>query len=619
MKKVFLPLFSLCLLLAGCETQEIEKPDLVDAGSFLTVRIMTDKASPATKADGPDYTQGNGEYLDGSPKENKISSAILFFFNATNEAQAIASDNGKNRSWFHIENFDDDESTGPNHNETVEKITVPITVRPEGETLPTQVLAVLNPTEGILKLKDSNPGPDLRTLLALVEDYEGCSTDFEQKLAKEGTFVMSNSVYYTKEEGSKTKVQTTRISEDNYYTLQELNTAESSSKEAVNELIKEHLVTIYVERVLARLDLSIDLYYDKGKTKKVEQITVNNETLYKIAQAPTPTNTGKNIEEDIDIYVKFCGWTIIDTPAKSRLIKEIDTSWGDDIFNNGEIWNSADYHRSFWALNPALESGDYKYGPYNQSKITDTWNKELLLNEKDLYSMPNQKNPTVTAYMQENAAPWDNTQDRQATKVVIAAQMVDEQGKPIDLYQWAGEKYTKYGIQMMVANCLENLFKKSGEDYTKIEPADIDIYKNPVENNEMITYAALSETGEDTQWYERIKEDGKISFKAISNEAANEYIKTQTEYNMGVNTINHWVDGYTYYYFTIRHFGKDDQSPAYYGVVRNHIYDAKVTSLSGFGAPEYNSGDKYNDDFLMSAEVRILSWRVVRQDYDLTW
>ena len=627
-KSFLLSLFGLLLL--SCQTQEIQKeePALGDAGGFLTVRIMTDKASPATKADNP-YNQGSGEYLDGTSVENKISHAILFFFNDDGDAQAIATDNSGSRSWFYIDNFDDGSTATPDHSQTVEKITVPIKIplQPEGKSFPTQVLAVLNPTETILGLRNSGPGPNLNALLGLVEDYEGISTDsYKQKLAEEGNFVMSNSVYYDDKQENKPKIQTTRISSENYYTQQQLNAVELGGEQAVNNFIKEHLVTIYVERVLARLDLSMDLYYDKDKKEPVVPKTVGETLLYKIVQAPTPVNNGLTIEQ-IEIYVKFCGWTLIDTPDRSRLIKEIK-AWPNDLFKNDEIWNSADYHRSFWAVNPDLDpEQNYKRGPYNRSKVTtsnnSTWNAGMLLDEHDIYPMPKSGGDPEKAYMQENAAPYmpENTATEinmngpdPATKVVIAAQMVDKDGKPIDLYQWAGAKYTKYGIQMMVANILD-LYRKTGEEYTKIKPEDIDFYKT-TEGNEMITYAALAKTSESTTWYIKEVNDGKTTF--TQTEDANAYIKGMVGDKMGKNTVNHWVNGYTYYYFPIRHLGGTD-SPAEYGVVRNHIYDAKVTSMSGFGAPEYDSGDKYNDEFYMSAEVKILSWRVVHQDYDLTW
>ena len=88
-----------------------------------------------------------------------------------------------------------------------------------------------------------------------------------------------------------------------------------------------------------------------------------------------------------------------------------------------------------------------------------------------------------------------------------------------------------------------------------------------------------------------------------------------------------WKNGYTYYYFDIRHLNGSETGDVIgkYGVVRNHVYAANINSLAGLGTPVYNPGETIypehptDDDTYIAAEIRILSWRIVNQNIDLEW
>ena len=81
-----------------------------------------------------------------------------------------------------------------------------------------------------------------------------------------------------------------------------------------------------------------------------------------------------------------------------------------------------------------------------------------------------------------------------------------------------------------------------------------------------------------------------------------------------------WKDGYTYYYFDIKHLGNK------IGVVRNHIYDANITKLTGLGTPVYNPDEIIypekpidDEETFIAAQINILSWRIVKNDVELDW
>ena len=61
------------------------------------------------------------------------------------------------------------------------------------------------------------------------------------------------------------------------------------------------------------------------------------------------------------------------------------------------------------------------------------------------------------------------------------------------------------------------------------------------------------------------------------------------------------------------------------GVVRNHIYETNITKIAGLGTPVYDPTKTIypekpeNNDHFIAAQINILSWRVVKNDYELEW
>jgi hypothetical protein len=79
----------------------------------------------------------------------------------------------------------------------------------------------------------------------------------------------------------------------------------------------------------------------------------------------------------------------------------------------------------------------------------------------------------------------------------------------------------------------------------------------------------------------------------------------------------------TYYYADIRHLGRKD-SAAEYGVVRNHVYKVNIATITGLGTPVYDPNvdvdipERPKDmHSYVAAEVRILSWKVVKNEYNV--
>ena len=84
-----------------------------------------------------------------------------------------------------------------------------------------------------------------------------------------------------------------------------------------------------------------------------------------------------------------------------------------------------------------------------------------------------------------------------------------------------------------------------------------------------------------------------------------------------------YTDGMTYYWTEIKHLGATGKT-AEYGVVRNHVYKVNISNITGYGTPVYNGNTGYlipekpvDINSFVSAQINILSWRVVENNYEL--
>lgn len=100
--------------------------------------------------------------------------------------------------------------------------------------------------------------------------------------------------------------------------------------------------------------------------------------------------------------------------------------------------------------------------------------------------------------------------------------------------------------------------------------------------------------------------------------AVNDYIFDR------INHVRVWEGGQTYYFFDVKHLGAVN-SVGEYGIVRNHIYRTTVNSIEGLGTPVYDPDqviipeqNEY-DESIVTADIKILQWRVVESSYDIKW
>lgn len=577
MKKLFLSSLCAAALLTACNSEEpVVGP--VNGGElgepqFLTVNLVTNTTN-GTRAVAGDPE--GAEYEAGLEAENKVSKVRFYFFKANGDAALVRNDNGTKRNWLDWENISEEGADMPN----VEKILSATLViqSPKGDVVPSQIVAIINPTEAPVAERS------LSSLGEQARDYK----TFQES----GKFVMSNSTY--NDGGMKMAVSVE-------------GKLKPTSGEALNDPVQ-----IYVERTVAKVRLGSNLEAAEGTNG-----------LYKTSTAEKPQTftvydeNGQNPKTE-EIFVKFLGWNTTAVSDLSRLVKKINVNWDSNILGTNP-WNWAEYKRSFWAIN--ADGVKYQYGAFEvNDKIDD-----------NLFAAQAKKNfdKSDWVYVNENATDFANETSVNGdapgtpTKVIIGAQLVDKAGNPLEIAEYGSTRTSVSGLKLLFANNC-GLYKKDSfvdeadgktkQRFTKIEPADLKIVtatqvgKADAETpGRYKSYVQIGNT--DETWYASNAEDAQ----PITLKEANDHL-------LALGSAKVWTEGYTYYFFDIKHLGGKN------GVVRNHIYDANVNSLAGLGTPVYDPNEiiypekpKDDNDTYIAAQINILSWRVVNNDADLDW
>ena len=379
-------------------------------------------------------------------------------------------------------------------------------------------------------------------------------------------FVMSNAVYAQ----GTTPVYATPL------TIENIKTSESDALAAP--------VTIYVERVAAKVNVQAASGVTDGKFE-----LANKKVDYVLAGAP---------QTNVQVYAKILGWDLYRDNTQSKLLKQIDGNWTTDEI--GFNWNDTPWYRSYWATSlPA---------PTDDQIFVTTGNGNNL------------DNPV---YIGENT-----TGENSCTKVVIKAQLQNEDGDELELAIWNNVQYVgNEALRTAVANTLKHTyFAKSGNDYIGLKPEDLRCVPGDgtiAKANEV--YFQLSETddvgGVHKVWYKL--ENGE--YKPVANDTANDTgsVNATNEALKSVPAAVLYANGETFYYVDIRHLAKDLDKTGSYGIVRNHVYNITINSIGGYGSPVYTGvsyleyPDITEQDSYVSAKINILSWRLVNQEVDI--
>ena len=403
---------------------------------------------------------------------------------------------------------------------------------------------------------------------------------------------------------------------DKNYTITELQTTLSNLGDETNGLIMSNAVFAQNEEEMSASIITPENIAESEALALAHPVKIYVERLAAKVTFDA-INDGKftvgylNKEEKTEnaVSAKITGWELYKDYDKSTLIKDINPKWTNLGFN----WNDPDWSRSYWTLSTKAETESYASNDFRWNPTTG----------EDL-------NLKGYIYCGENTARFLNddaslvTPDPR-TKVIIKAQLLGADNQPIQLARWHSTDYVgDVALKTAVVNTLRYSIYSgvtTGENtvYTSIGVDDLEI----VEGNE-------APTGTDIKAFEVFF---KLTDDAATNKTWYQYQSGNYEKAANSGVINarlaqiqpalKYTNGQTYYYTDIKHLGKPG-TPGEFGVVRNHVYQFKITDINGYGTPVFDGNTDFETperpkdvETFVAAEISILSWRVVEQEETL--
>lgn len=552
--KVFLAAI-LAMAIVSCNKDNGAAGVSVD-GEKAFVKVNLKQTGDLTKA-----SAGNFEY--GSATENAVESVNLYFFDAAGNAYTVDANDSEN--CLVVTKADFTASTGTATN--IESVSnVVLVIKKAKKTPPTQVVAVVNAPDSL--------GKNLS--LSYLEDK------IYTTLTSDGGFIMSNSVYMN----GTVKVAATQILAENIFTTSDPAFDAVEPGDVVDiEGLTVNPINIYVERLAAKVRVG----YKSGVDKDLIPVYDEDGTTQMVDAAGNA------------VYVKVLGWDVTNNTDYLALLKDIDPAWTDTEL--GFTWNSADNFRSYWAA------------------TTDVPEHNLTFNAL-------MDNADVTeAYYFENTAPAadenvvdvdadgnmdDVASGNQTPQLLVAAQLVDKDGKAINLAKWYNVLYTMADAKVAMVNTVASkLYVFDSEKST-----DTQNYYKSVNVDDVTFYQAAQTTASKRYEVFVTAKEGVDYFDANGDAVSAE---KAAEILAAVEPAQMWQEGYSYYYMNIAHFGDTAT-----GLVRNHCYDFTIEGVKGFGTPVYDPSHvitpekpQEQEALNLAAQINILSWSLVQQNVTL--
>ena len=560
----FFPLACAALMMSACSSDDPNNGGStgVNEPQYLSVNIVNVGATPTGRGTDPDYEGGTTE-------ENKISKVRFYFFNGDGTPYLIKAPGADGVTgsgtvnWLEATpGYDDTTSDTPSH---VEKITnAVLVINGVQSAAPSAIVAVVNP-ETVDPAALGNNGS--MRLSQLRENAVG-STFYKTDAGKVTDFVMSNSVFVN-------------AGSDVCASLVAGHVATSADKAKANP------VDLYVERVAAKVTADVDPNaFEKGDGSK-----------WDATQYGTKTAVGKI--GAYDVYAVIDGWGLADENGKAKVEKSVNTAWTDAILGITP-WTTYDYRRSFWETSVEFNAG-------TNQPVNHKFNDFKANMKAELYTLPNTPDAKIT-----------NVYDNNVTKFLVAATLKykDEHDN------WHLAEICRYnGVMILGVDNLKTqvalTFSKyytstDGSTYTQLTKDDITFAEptTSMKNYQVTPTLAADPTG--TKLYYIKESDG--SFTQVSKDVVNTAI--------GADKAEIRTEGKAYYYVPIKHLGTTGNLGEY-GVVRNHFYKINLTGLTGFGTPVYNPNTVIDptvpsyDNTYLAARIKVLQWRIVKQDVNL--
>ena len=420
--------------------------------------------------------------------------------------------------------------------------------------------------------------------------------DNNEILTEAGKFTMTNSVFVD----GKNIVNATPISA-------------SSVKETKEEALKSP-VQIYVEREVAKVNMKA-----KDGLKQTPEGKICFDT-------PSAESVLDGVKVSARIVVD--GWAANAFNTTSYLVKDVPASWL--VTNPFANWYEEAAKRTFWAQDPNY-SGSEEYvfgrepagepGTYKNVKYL-SWN-DATQNKVDSYN-----------YMYENttdkASARVNGGEHANVPTILIAAHVETSQNGVDwtkqsIYKFGGLFYTDASLRNYAA---EQILKgKLHWEYTtaeglkiaSVEPKQVTatFVANVADNSGSVKINVTAVTAP-AEGAKLMKEDNSVIDAANWAKTVEGIINGENGFNIAKKELVCFKDGMCYYQVPIKH--NQTTADVAYGTVRNHIYELTLSKIAKIGNPVFNPEEKLvlipgeEKNYYVSAELKILKWRVVTQD-----
>lgn len=568
MKKLLFALFAMAVVIGCSKNDNAPSPQEANGqASFLTVNFKS--AGSITKA-----PEDMFEY--GSTVENAVNNVVFYFFDENGDKYPV-----QDMQNFIAGNVEDWTASTDEPAVSIEKVSglVLVIKQVQDGQIPAKMVAVLNAPASLQKsMSLAELQDEVLTALTIQDDQ------------KNDYFIMSNSVYVN---GSEV-VYATEIDETNLFSANvepgepgynKPGTILKPGEAGVPANITP--VEIYVERVAAKVRVA------GAANVSLDKIPVLDE------QGNQLTVPVEGSDDEVNAYVKVLGWDVTNNTSEAYAIKKLSATYDDLGFTP---WNSTDFHRSYWAETDAE--------PMHNLKFEDLIGRNLTPDFAYYFenTLPAAENNGVNINPNDTFEPSADNVNK-ASQLLVATQLVDEQGNVLAIGRWYGQNYTVPALKAaMVGTVDHRLYVKDPADATKflaITADYVEFVQRPQTDADS-RYLVYMTAKEGVTYYDAT--GAEITATSSEDETSAAYILEH------VAPAQIWADGHAYYYTTIQHFGDAT------GIVRNHLYDIKIEKVTGFGTPVFEDGfvitpEKPEDIVAvnLSAKINILSWHVVEQ------
>ncbi len=567
-----------CSMFFACSNDDATSVTPTFKGSEAYINVRLADASSLTKG-----ADGGYEY---SADEHAVTNAFFYFYDAA--GQFVSEGSAWNGGT---------ENPG-NQNIEFKGNNVVVLKGLEEKNYPTCMVTVLNKPEGFVAPQSLD---DMEAALAGGIFTTSGETNY---------FIMSTTSY---DENTNQDYFVTDIAEENF------------SLEPV-PATPENCVTVYVERLAAKVTLD-------ASDAITNKVTIGDRILYQIKATVAGdfndedvNNNATNQTASEDLFIEFLGWKLNGTANDSYMVKNINTEWAADAFDNFG-WNKAADFRSFWGKS------------YNYGDASYTYSAPLAENEKCPLTYTNLADNLVELSKSAYAAENTNTVDiltkegnfpQAVTSILLKAQVCDKEGKALDLVRFNGvlfkkEQFVNYVLKVATAKNNLNAWTKGtdadGNDvYTSISAANVELSNVGAGVIEVKLVAGQTLFAKDGDSYSEIADQSSVNtVLAEESKGATAYTGGLMYYNIPIEHLNE-----------IEADQKDTHGlivskleEANYGVVRNHHYVVTVNKVETLGKGIYDPNEVIvptpddEETYYVGAQINILSWKIVSQSVDL--